>query len=63
MVLGEFVEYGDRKSEKQKTWDEEVKRMPLAPGNGNKFNFSKLRYRGNLNRASVGIIEGFGERW
>ena len=39
MVLGDFVDYGGSKSERQKTWDEEIKKKPLAPGNGNKFIF------------------------
>ena len=39
MILGDFVDYGGSKSERQKVWDDEIKMLPLAPGNGNKFIF------------------------
>jgi hypothetical protein len=39
MVLGNFVDYGGGKADRQKIWDGEIKKLPLAPGNGNKFIF------------------------
>jgi hypothetical protein len=39
MVLGDFVDYGGSKSARQKIWDDEIKKIALAPGNGNKFIF------------------------
>ena len=39
MILGDFVDYGGSKSDRQKIWDDGIKKLPLAPGNGNRFIF------------------------
>jgi hypothetical protein len=59
MVLGDFVDYGGSKSDRQKIWDDEIKKLPHAPGNGNKFIFEDSGDPRRFHLESPATFEGW----